>query len=110
MPRWSMLAALVVALVATGSCNLDVSNPNAPDKTRAFRDPGGLQQMIGGAFRTWVEARDGFRQFATSSLGGAFPPARVAGDVASGLLTFALPGASQRRILWFRPWSCPAVA
>ena len=60
MPRWSMLAALVVALVATGSCNLDVSNPNAPDKNRAFRDPGGLQQMIGGAFRTWVEARDGY--------------------------------------------------
>jgi light-regulated signal transduction histidine kinase (bacteriophytochrome) len=57
----------------------------------------------------WVEARDGFRRFATSSLGGVFPPARVAADVSSGLLTFALPGASPRRILWFRPELIQAV-
>jgi len=41
--------------------------------------------------------------FATTSLATRFPPAREAGDVASGLLTFALPGAPQRRLLWFRP-------
>jgi len=51
----------------------------------------------------WVEMREGFRLFATASLGGVFPPARVSADVSSGLLTFALPGAAQRRILWFRP-------
>ena len=51
----------------------------------------------------WVDQNEGFRPFATASLGGAFPPARVSSDVASGLLTFALPGASQRRLLWFRP-------
>jgi light-regulated signal transduction histidine kinase (bacteriophytochrome) len=51
----------------------------------------------------WVEQKEGFRPFATASLGGVFPPARVNSDVASGLLTFALPGASQRRLLWFRP-------
>jgi light-regulated signal transduction histidine kinase (bacteriophytochrome) len=52
---------------------------------------------------TWVEEKEGFRPFATASLGIAFAPARDASDVASGLLTFALPGASQRRLLWFRP-------
>jgi chemotaxis family two-component system sensor kinase Cph1 len=51
----------------------------------------------------WVDLNEGFRPFATASLGGAFPPAQASGDVASGLLTFALPGASQRRLLWFRP-------
>jgi light-regulated signal transduction histidine kinase (bacteriophytochrome) len=52
---------------------------------------------------TWAETNEGFRTFATASLGIACPPARAASDVASGLLTFALPGASQRRLLWFRP-------
>ena len=51
----------------------------------------------------WVDLNEGFRPFATASLGGVFPPARASSDVASGLLTFALPGASQRRLLWFRP-------
>jgi chemotaxis family two-component system sensor kinase Cph1 len=50
----------------------------------------------------WVEAKEGFRLFATPSLGGVFPAAQVAGDVCSGLLTFALPGASHRRLMWFR--------
>jgi hypothetical protein len=48
--------SVVIALAASG-CNLDVENPNAPDATRAFSDPSGLQQLMGGAFRTWVETR-----------------------------------------------------
>ena len=51
----------------------------------------------------WVEEREGFKPFATTSLGVMFPRAREASDVASGLLTFALPGAPQQRLLWFRP-------
>jgi light-regulated signal transduction histidine kinase (bacteriophytochrome) len=51
----------------------------------------------------WVEEKQGFRPFATASLGIEFAPARAASDVASGLLTFALPGATERRLLWFRP-------
>ena len=51
----------------------------------------------------WVEEREGFKPFATASLGVMFPRAREASDVASGLLTFALPGAPQQRLLWFRP-------
>jgi light-regulated signal transduction histidine kinase (bacteriophytochrome) len=52
---------------------------------------------------SWVEDKEGSRPFATASLGAVFPQAREASDVASGLLTFALPGAPQRRLLWFRP-------
>ena len=51
----------------------------------------------------WVEEREAFRPFSTTSLGAMFPRALPASDVASGLLTFALPGAPQRRLLWFRP-------
>ena len=60
MLRMSSLAAVVAAVLATGGCDLNVENPNAPDKNRAFGDPAGLQQLLGGAFRTWVEARDGY--------------------------------------------------
>jgi two-component system, chemotaxis family, sensor kinase Cph1 len=67
--------------------------------TRGRTPPPALIQDIA----AWVEEKEGFRPFATASLAGAFPPARVASDVASGLLTFALPGSPQRRLLWFRP-------
>ena len=60
MLRMSSIAAALVAVLATGGCKLDVENPNAPDKNRAFVDPDGLQQLLGGSFRTWVEARDGY--------------------------------------------------
>ena len=51
----------------------------------------------------WVDEKEASRPFATASLGALIPRAQEASDVASGLLTFALPGASQRRLLWFRP-------
>ena len=51
---------IVSLAVAVGGCNLDVENPNAPDAKRAFLDPSGLQQLEGGAFRTWVETRGDF--------------------------------------------------
>ena len=50
--------------------------------------------------RAWVDERGDLRPFSTASLGVHFPPALAASDVASGLLTFALPGA---RLMWFRP-------
>jgi len=55
------------------------------------------------AIAAWVQEKEGLRPFSTASLGALFPRAREASDVASGLLTFALPGAPQRRLLWFRP-------
>jgi chemotaxis family two-component system sensor kinase Cph1 len=49
----------------------------------------------------WLEDRT--NTFSTASLAREFPAAAVAKDVASGLLTFALPGLPLRRLLWFRP-------
>ncbi|HTL39052.1 MAG TPA: ATP-binding protein [Kofleriaceae bacterium] len=51
----------------------------------------------------WLDARGENTPFSTDVLVTSFPRAREASDVASGLLTFALPGAAQRRLLWFRP-------
>jgi light-regulated signal transduction histidine kinase (bacteriophytochrome) len=51
----------------------------------------------------WVEEREASRSFSTASLGALFPRALPASDVASGLLTFTLPGTPRRRLLWFRP-------
>jgi len=48
----------------------------------------------------WLEERGDLRPFSSVSLGVHFPPALAASDVASGLLTFALPDA---RLMWFRP-------
>jgi len=57
MRRLSSLATVLVAALAVGGCELDVENPNAPDAPRAFVDPAGLAQLLGGSFRTWVETR-----------------------------------------------------
>jgi hypothetical protein len=59
MRRLSLATALVAALVASG-CELNVQNPNDPDAPRAFADPAGLEQLMGGAFRTWVGTRGGY--------------------------------------------------
>lgn len=48
----------------------------------------------------WLDDQGQQRPSSTASLGVDFPPARACRDVASGLLTFALPGA---RLMWFRP-------
>jgi light-regulated signal transduction histidine kinase (bacteriophytochrome) len=48
----------------------------------------------------WLEESEDLRPLASASLGVHFPPALAASEVASGLLTFALPGA---RLMWFRP-------
>src|SRR6185312_13582951 len=51
----------------------------------------------------WVDEKEPSPQFSTASLGAMLPQARDASDVASGLLTFAMPGAPRRRLMWFRP-------
>ena len=56
---WS-LTALAVVLLAGGCGDLEVVNPNAPDAKRAFVDPSGLEQLLGGAVRTWVETRGNY--------------------------------------------------
>ena len=51
----------------------------------------------------WLDSRGAVEPFATGSLPALCPAAMHAKDVASGLLTFALPGTPTRRVLWFRP-------
>jgi two-component system, chemotaxis family, sensor kinase Cph1 len=55
------------------------------------------------ALTDWLEERKDVNPFATSSLSSLYPGGNEISDVASGILTFALPGASRRRIIWFRP-------
>ena len=57
--RWPLVTALAATLMVAG-CDLDVQNPNDPDAQRAFSDPAGLEQLMGGAFRTWVGTRGGY--------------------------------------------------
>ena len=48
------------ALVSVSACgNLDVVNPNEPDARRALSDPGGVQAIAGGTFRTWFNTHQG---------------------------------------------------
>jgi hypothetical protein len=60
MPRLSSYAAALVVLIATGGCDLSVGNPNAPDVPRVIQDPAGLEQLLTGALRTWVETRENY--------------------------------------------------
>jgi len=53
------LAVATVVLFAT-SCDLNVPNPNAPDRTRTLSTPEGLAQLLSGGFRSWVEARENY--------------------------------------------------
>ena len=53
----SLLLAAVAGTGLVGGCTLTIENPNAPDAPRAFVDPSGLAQLLGGAFRTWVATR-----------------------------------------------------
>jgi len=57
MPRLSSLAAALVAVLATGGCDLDVGNPNDLDQERAFADPAALEKLMSGAFRNWGATR-----------------------------------------------------
>lgn len=57
MHRTSSLCVTLAAAGLLAGCDLSFENPNAPDAARALVDPSGLQQLLGGAFRTWVETR-----------------------------------------------------
>lgn len=60
MLRWSTLPAAVAAVLGMLSCNLNVDNPNAPGRQFALSQPAGLQRILGGAVRAWVEARENY--------------------------------------------------
>jgi chemotaxis family two-component system sensor kinase Cph1 len=56
-----------------------------------------------GTLTDWLDQRDDLNPFSTSSLASLQPGGAEIAAVASGILTFALPGAPRRRIIWFRP-------
>lgn len=58
-PRWSMLTAAIAALVIVG-CDLNVSNPNDPDRPRTLSQAAGLSQLVAGGIRTWAETRGNY--------------------------------------------------
>jgi two-component system, chemotaxis family, sensor kinase Cph1 len=58
--------------------------------------PAFIQEIV-----KWLEDRTSV--FSSASLATQFPAAAAVKDLASGLLTFALPGQPLRRLLWFRP-------
>jgi chemotaxis family two-component system sensor kinase Cph1 len=95
----SVLAALVAEpralmdLVDAGG--VAVVENGEPVTCGAVPPPGVIREIA-----RWVEEKGDLRPRAYGSLGAEFPPALAATDVASGLLTFALPGA---RLMWFRP-------
>jgi light-regulated signal transduction histidine kinase (bacteriophytochrome) len=55
------------------------------------------------ALAEWLDERNDLNPFSTSSLSSLYPGGSEIAHVASGILTFALPGVSRRRIIWFRP-------
>jgi chemotaxis family two-component system sensor kinase Cph1 len=55
------------------------------------------------ALTNWLDGRDDTQPFSTSFLSSLYPGGRDAVPVASGILTFVLPGTPRRRIIWFRP-------
>jgi two-component system, chemotaxis family, sensor kinase Cph1 len=56
-----------------------------------------------GALTHWLDERNDAESFSTSSLSSLYPRGGEIAGVASGILTFALPGTPRRRIIWFRP-------
>src|SRR5919106_3442788 len=52
--------ALVAALASTGACvDLSVTNVDAPDRERALSEPGDVEALISGTFRTWWNLQQG---------------------------------------------------
>jgi two-component system, chemotaxis family, sensor kinase Cph1 len=69
---------------------------------RARSCGGTPSESLLGAIASWLERLAPEEPFATSSLATSLAEAAAAKDVASGLLTIALPGTG-RRLIWFRP-------
>src|SRR4051812_12033678 len=61
--RWAMPAALGIGL---GCASLDVSNPNAPDRTRALSQAGDVSSLVGGAFAAWYYGQQDYAPAVTA--------------------------------------------
>jgi hypothetical protein len=70
--RASMVAAVAAAMFVAGGCDMNISNPNAPDVNRAFGDPAGLAKLLGGAFRGWVETRENYNIMSLDAMANSY--------------------------------------
>jgi hypothetical protein len=48
-----------IALSGTGCLDLDVTNPNEPDRERALSEARDVESLIGGTFSTWWDVKQG---------------------------------------------------
>ena len=51
--RSQVAASAVILLVAASACDLEVTNPNEPDRARALSEPGDVESLIAGTYSTW---------------------------------------------------------
>lgn len=60
--RWFRFVALsgALALAAAGCADLTVPNENSPERDRALAEPGDVESLIGGSFRTWWIAQKNY--------------------------------------------------
>ena len=60
--RWAMLALLAT----TAACGeLDIANPNEPDRVRALTSGVDIEALIAGTFRTWWGLQQGAQNLTT---------------------------------------------
>lgn len=63
LPSWlgaMKVAVLAVSSAAVAACmNLDVTNPNEPDRERALQDALAVESLVAGSFQTWWEITQG---------------------------------------------------
>lgn len=51
--RVTVIASLALFAAASGCADLDVTNPNAPDRDRALATAGDVESLVAGSFHTW---------------------------------------------------------
>lgn len=80
------LATIVLLVAAAGCQDLAVSNPNAPDRTRALTNPADVQSLIASSFTSWWAVAQG-------TLPG-FPFTTMADEFSSGFADYGILAAS----------------
>ncbi|MEJ2217508.1 MAG: hypothetical protein P8099_12930 [Gemmatimonadota bacterium] len=53
--KFLIAGALALLIGAAGCADLNVTNPNAPDASRALKTAGDVQSLISGAFNSWFD-------------------------------------------------------
>jgi hypothetical protein len=84
----------LMALIAAGCQELDVVNPNEPDRTRATQQPTAAESFVASSFRTWwpVAGHDDYPAWALST---------VAREITSGFADFGqLETSAEPRSAW----------